>query len=359
MSQKKLNIGVIFGGRSFEHEVSLVSARSIIKALDDDKYNINLFGLTKEGRWLTNKNAKKLLLNKRIKRGKGTKTPKKFNDIDVFFPILHGPFGEDGTIQGLLETIQKPYVGSGVLGSALGMDKVIQKIIWKSYNLPITDFVWFFKNDWEYKQKIYIEKIEKDIKYPCFVKPANSGSSVGINVAKNKRDLIQYVFEASRYDNKIIVERSIKNPQEVEVSVLGNKDPIASLPGEVIPRNEFYDYESKYIDNGSKEIIPARLNKKIIDHLQELSIKSYKAIECEGMARVDFLICKDNEKVFINEINTIPGFTAISMYPKLWEASGINYSQLLDKLIQLALERFRHKELLNYSYKPKKDWYNE
>ncbi len=356
MSQKKLNIGVIFGGRSFEHEVSLVSTRSIIDALDKDKYNIKLFGITKKGKWLKGKNAKKLLSNKKVKK-KGKNTPKGIDKIDVFFPILHGPFGEDGTIQGLLETIDKPYVGAGVLGSALGMDKVVQKIIWKSYDLPITKFIWFFKKDWELKQKKYIKEIEKDLKYPCFIKPANSGSSVGISIAKNKKELIKGVYKASRYDNKILVEKSVKNPKEVEVSVLGNKDPKASLPGEIIPRNEFYDYEAKYIDEGSKEIIPAELNKKIVDKLQELAIKSYTAIECRGMARVDFLISKDNQKIFINEINTIPGFTSVSMYPKLWRASGIKYSKLLDKLISLALKRFREKRKLHFNYKPKKDWH--
>ncbi len=358
MSKKKLNLGLIFGGRSFEHEVSLVSARAVLDALNKEKYNIKLFGITQSGNWVEGKTAKKLLKGDKIKN-KGSQLPHSTKDIDVFFPILHGPFGEDGTIQGLLSTIRKPYVGSGVLGSALGMDKVSQKIIWQNYNLPITDFIWFLKEDWEYKQKKYIKQIEEKLGYPCFVKPSNSGSSVGISMAKDKNELIKSVYGAARYDNKILVERAVKGARDIEVSVLGNNDPAASLPGEVIPSNEFYDYESKYIKGSTKEIIPAKLSDETITSLQSIAIKAYKLISCEGLGRTDFLISKKDNKIFLNEINTIPGFTSISMYPKLWQASGLTYSKLLDKLIELAFNRFRNIGKLHFSYKPKINWHVE
>ncbi|HKL16918.1 MAG TPA: D-alanine--D-alanine ligase family protein [Patescibacteria group bacterium] len=357
MNQEKLKIGLIFGGRSFEHEVSLVSARSILNALDKNKYKIKLFGITKEGYWVQGKTAKKLLKGKEIKRKRRLSLPKSTKEIDIFFPVLHGPFGEDGTIQGLLESIRKPYVGADVLGSALGMDKVAQKIIWENYKLPITKFKWFLKKDWEYKQKTYIENIEKTLGYPCFVKPANSGSSVGISKAKNKNELIKGVYGAARYDNKVIIEKAVPNARDIEVSILGNDNPAASLPGEVIPSNEFYDYESKYIKGATKEIIPAKLPKETIAKLQKIAIKAYRAIECKGMGRADFLIPQNTDEIFLNEINTLPGFTSISMYPKLWQASGLTYSKLLDKLIKLGLKRFRNIEQLHFSYKPKIKWH--
>lgn len=354
MTKKKLTIGVIFGGRSFEHEVSLVSARSIINALDKKKYKVVLIGLTKQGQWLKGQSAQKLLAGKKAGE-KGEFIPTFIKPIDVFFPILHGPFGEDGTIQGFFETLNKPYVGAGVLGSSVGMDKIVQKIIWKQHNLPIVDFVWFLKLDWvKNKQKI-IQQIKKEITYPCFVKPSNAGSSVGITKAHNRKELIKAVNLACKYDRKILVEKSVEKAREIEISALGNDDVMVSWPGEIIPSNEFYDYEAKYVDDKSQEVIPVKLNKKLIKKIQNIALKAYKTVDCSGMARIDFLL--SGQRVYLNEINTIPGFTSISMYPKLWRASGLSYSKLLDRLINLAIKRFNQREKLHYSYKPKINWY--
>ncbi len=268
--------------------------------------------------------------------------------IDVFFPVLHGPFGEDGSIQGFLESINKPYIGAGVLGSALGIDKKQQKIIWQKHKLPVVDFIWFLNKEWKLNQKTIIKKIEKRIKYPCFVKPANAGSSVGISKVRDKSELIRAVNLARKYDCKILLEKAIKKVREIEVGVLGNDQPVASCPGEIIPSNEFYDYEAKYVDGKSRVIIPAIINEKTVESIKKIAISAYKTLDCQGMGRVDFLLAP--QKIYLNEINTIPGFTSISMYPKLWNASGLSYPKLLDKLINLAFERFREKQKLHYSY---------
>ena len=363
MSKKRLKIGVIFGGKSFEHEVSLISAKSIIKALDKNKYKIIPIGITKKGKWLFGRNARALLEGKRI-QSRGVEKCKMQNakcKIDVFFPILHGPYGEDGRIQGCFEMMDKPYVGAAVLASAIGMDKAVQKIIFRAVGLPVGEFIYFTlsKKDCEILRRLQkgglhekrgrgdaksilpLSEIEKEIKYPCFVKPVNSGSSVGISKATKRKELIKAVKIASKFDRKIVIEKAIKNAREIEISILENEDPIVSLPGEIIPSGEFYDYKAKYIDEGSQLIAPAKLGKSLIKKLQELAITAYKIIGCAGMARLDFLLERPGLKIYLNEINTIPGFTPISMYPKLWEVSGLPYPKLLDKLINLAIERHK------------------
>ncbi len=373
--KKKIRVGVIFGGQSSEHEVSLVSATSVIQALDKEKYEVVPIGITKEGKWLSSsttlqclKSGKRLddapervLLPDPTQKGLVefrsdglSTTPER---LDVVFPVLHGPYGEDGTIQGLLDVANIPYVGAGVLGSALGMDKVVQKQVFERVGLPVPEYCFFLYREYKAAPTRWIREIETVLRYPCFVKPANLGSSVGITKAHNRKELQRGINEASQYDRKILVERSIENAREIECSVLGNDDPRVSVPGEVIPSNEFYDYDAKYIDGKSQIIIPAQLPERVKKKVQDLAIKAFKAIDCSGMARVDFLVVRDTNDIYICEVNTIPGFTSISMYPKLWEASGIPYPKLLDILIQLALERHRERGRLRTSYKPSHDWY--
>lgn len=375
--KKKIRVGVIFGGRSAEHEVSLVSATSVIEALDKGKYEVVPIGITKEGRWLSSSTTLQLL-----KEGKGldemtervllpdptwkglvefrsdgvSTTP---DPLDVVFPVLHGPYGEDGTIQGLLDLANVPYVGAGTLASALGMDKVIQKQIFERAGLPVTESRYFTSKEYKESPSRWIREIEDAFSYPCFVKPANLGSSVGITKAHNRTELKRGIFEAEHYDRKILVERSIENAREIECSVLGNDEPRASVPGEVIPSNEFYDYDAKYVDGKSQIVIPAPIPKKVKERIQDIAVKAFKAIDCSGMARVDFLVTRDRYKIYICEVNTIPGFTPISMYPKLWEASGVPYPKLLDILIELAIERHRERSHLHTSFRPKSNWYKK
>lgn len=375
--EPKLRIGVVFGGRSAEHEVSLVSAASVIHALDKEKYEIVPIGITPEGRWLTASDALKLLKEKaKVDRypehlivpnpqRKGlvslnwTLTSPAVYHVDVLFPVLHGPYGEDGTIQGLFELADLPYVGAAVLGSAVGMDKVIQKQLLQHAKIPTAPGVWFFHKEFSENQKELLTAIERKLRYPCFVKPANLGSSVGISKAHNRKELLAAISLAGEYDRKILVEKGIQKAREIECSVLGNQEPIASVPGEIIPSGEFYDYDAKYIDGKSKAAIPAKLPKNVVRKIRDLSIKAFKVLDCEGMARVDFLVRGNGTRVYVNEINTIPGFTPISMYPKLWEASGIRYSELLDRLIRLALDRYRERKKLKTVYDPKSTWYRE
>ncbi|MGD0339536.1 MAG: D-alanine--D-alanine ligase family protein [Bacteroidota bacterium] len=374
---QKIRVGVIFGGRSGEHEVSLVSATSIIKALDPSKYEIVPIGITKEGKWLSSAevlhamrsgNAGLTLEEKLVLPDPTRKTlvnisvPAGSPDeprLDVVFPVIHGTYGEDGTLQGLLELAGIPYVGAGVLASSVGMDKVVQKQLFQHAKIPIASFLSFLSSAYQDNQKKIIRLIEKEIGYPCFVKPANSGSSVGISKSHDRKELLHDIEYGMHYDRKIIVEYAIRNAREIECSVLGNDDPKASVPGEIVPSNEFYDYDAKYVDGKSVSIIPAKLPKAVVRKIQELAIRAFKVIDCTGMARVDFFVTKRTQKVFMNEINTIPGFTSISMYPKMWEASGISYSQLLDELIRLAIERYERRIKLYTSYQPKKDWYKE
>jgi len=368
LGQEKLTIGLIFGGKSFEHEVSKISAQSVLKALNKNKYKIILIGVTKTGEWLFGEAAESLL------KGRGVRANFQFsifnfqfNKIDVFFPMVHGPFGEDGTLQGFLEILGKPYVGAGVLASAIGMDKITQKIIFQANGLPVAPFIYFNTSEFsncerseqqgsERSEGSYnfndilrrLKFLNKKNPYPCFIKPSNSGSSVGISKAHNEKELIQAIKLASRYDYKVLIEKAVPQAREIEVSVLGNEKVRVSVPGEVVPSNEFYDYKAKYIDNESKLLIPANLGPKIIKKIQELAEKAYKLVDCSGMARADFLLAVrgQNPKIYLNEINTIPGFTSISMYPKLWEASGLAYSKLLDELIKLAIQRWQKRQKL-------------
>jgi len=326
MKKGKLKIGVLFGGKSAEHEVSIISAKNIIKALDKEKYQIFPVKIDKNGKFNLN-------------------TLKK---IDVIFPVLHGPFGEDGSMQGLLKILNLPFVGSSVLGSAVSMDKEIMKKLFKEAGIPIGKFIVL-----KYGEKITFEKVKKELGMPVFVKPVNMGSSVGISKVKNKKEYDTAIKEAFKFDLKVIIEENIAG-REIECSVLGNNNPIASLPGEIIANQEFYSYDAKYISQESVVEIPAKLPRATIKKIQELAVKTFKILNCEGMGRVDFFVkknAKGHTDVIVNEINTIPGFTNISMYPKLWEASGLPTGKLLDKLIALAIERFKRESKLKTTVK--------
>jgi D-alanine-D-alanine ligase len=365
---KRIRVGVIFGGRSGEHEVSLRSAESVINAIDKSKYEVVPIGISKQGRWLVSGDAKTLLPETVMRAnhhqpvaiiGDPTQQGLKKLDanlsepLDVVFPVLHGTYGEDGTIQGLLEMAGLPYVGCGVLASATGMDKVVMKQLFVQAGLLVADYEWFLRATWDADAEAVIKRISRRLGYPVFVKPANLGSSVGISKAHDKGELRDAIDDAARYDRKVIVERAVVG-REIEVSVLGNDQPIPSLPGEIITGHEFYDYEDKYLDTASRTEVPARLPKKIIERLQRDAVKAFQAIDGAGLARVDFFVERDPQRVVINEINTMPGFTSISMYPKLWQASGISYGELIDRLIQLAFERHRDKARNLTSYQPRK-----
>lgn len=360
--ENKLRVGVIFGGRSGEHEVSLRSAESIINALDRDKYEIVPIAITKSGKWLASSEATNLLPSAVMKSanqhvaifgdpterglarfgGEG-KTDQR-DKLDVVFPVLHGTYGEDGTIQGLLEMADVPYVGCGVLGSAAGMDKVVMKRLFREAGLPIVEFTHFLRSQWEAEASSVEARVTEEIGFPCFVKPANLGSSVGISKATDAESLNKAIALAAKYDRKIVVERGV-DAREIEVSVLGNDEPIASLPGEIVPQSAaFYDYQAKYVSaDGARLEIPAKLSEKQTAEIQQLAIRAFQAVDGAGLGRVDFFLEKQSGKLLLNEINTMPGFTSISMYPKLWEASGLGYSQLIDRLIELAFERHREK----------------
>jgi len=372
MKDKKIRVAVVFGGRSGEHEVSLVSASSVMAAMDKSKYEIYPVGITPAGRWLTTGDPMLMLQAggtdaHQIGSGEsaepgGELAPARerealvpgtretgFPVVDVVFPVLHGPYGEDGTIQGLLELADIAYVGAGVLGSALGMDKVAMKDVFRAHALPVVDYVSFLARDWRARPGDCLARIEARLSYPCFVKPANLGSSVGITKAHDRRELERGLDLAARYDRRLLVEQGV-NAREIEVSILGNDEPQASLPGEIVPCNEFYDYAAKYLDGESQLLIPAPLSEDDTRLVQELGIKAFQALDCAGMARVDFLLCRDTGRLYLNELNTIPGFTSISMYPKLWEASGLPYPQLIDRLIELAIERHEERRRLQTSY---------
>ena len=396
MVMNKLRVGILFGGRSGEHEVSLLSAASVLNAIDKDKYDVVPIGITKDGRWLTAEHAENLLTGKLVleprnlragdpdntqpaavlARGEAVVVPpepvhrqsglvpfqsdaahlRRTSDrainVDVIFPVLHGTFGEDGTIQGLLELADIPYVGAGVLGSAAGMDKDIMKSLFIAAGIPIVGHVTVLRSDWE-KDPKRVEKLVAKLKYPVFVKPANLGSSVGISKAHNRKELGPAIEEAAKFDRKIVIEQGVggnkDKAREIECSVLGNDEPEASVPGEIIPCKEFYDYNAKYLDEGSQPIIPARLTKAETKKVQSMAIQAFRAVDCSGLARVDFLMDPKTRKIYLNEINTMPGFTSISMYPKLWAASGLAYPDLIDRLIQLGIERHEDKKKNQYS----------
>lgn len=376
---KRIRLGLLFGGRSGEHEVSLTSAASVLKALDPDKYEVVPIGITREGSWRAGKAAEKLLsqagpsslaaeklLAAVLKSGKPViasadpTTPQLVAihrtssadlnlKIDVMFPVLHGTFGEDGTVQGLLELAGIPYVGAGVLASAAGMDKDIMKKLFRDAGLPVVPWVMVLRSEWEGDPSQVRKMVAAVIGYPLFVKPGNLGSSVGISKVHHAGELAPALNLAAQYDRKILVEHAV-DAREIECAVLGNEHPEASVPGEIVPANEFYDYEAKYVKEGSNVIIPARLTHRQVRRIKEYSVRAFQAVDCAGMARVDFLLDRTASKTYVNEINTIPGFTPISMYPKLWEASGVPYAKLLDRLIQLALERHQEKLRTQYTY---------
>ncbi|HEY6301553.1 MAG TPA: D-alanine--D-alanine ligase family protein [Terriglobales bacterium] len=400
----KLRVGILFGGRSGEHEVSLLSAASVLNAIDKTKYEVVPIGITKDGRWLTAEHAERLLrgekhaektgsplLEKRLRAGDPEATPgaavlasgesvvvppeparretglapfqtdaetfRRASDrainVDVIFPVLHGTFGEDGTIQGLLELADMAYVGAGVLGSSAGMDKDVMKSLFRAAGLPIVKHVTVLRSQFEGTPGKVRKLLENKLKYPVFVKPANLGSSVGISKAHDAKELCPAIAEAAKFDRKIVIEEGVggkKNKaREIECAVLGNDDPKASIAGEIIPSKEFYDYDAKYLVEGSEAVIPAKITKAEMKTVQKLAIAAFRAVDCSGLARVDFLMDPKSRRIFVNEINTMPGFTAISMYPKMWTASGLSYPELIDRLIRLGIERHEDKKRNQYS----------
>jgi D-alanine-D-alanine ligase len=393
---KKLRVGILFGGRSGEHEVSLLSAASILKAIDRKKFDVVPIGITKDGHWLAAGDAHHLLeggegaVARRLRAGDPEATPgakllhegiptllapEPFDtgasltlgsvrpaaaNLDVVFPVLHGTFGEDGTIQGLFELAGIAYVGSGVLGSAAGMDKDVMKRLFQQAGLPIVKHVTLLRADWEKQPRKAIGQLEASLKYPVFVKPANLGSSVGVSKAHDRGELPAALTLAAKYDRKLVVEQGVggsRRPgagsakaRELEVGVLGNDDPKASVVGEIIPSKEFYDYEAKYLSEGSVPVIPDRLSRAQTRQIREMAVAAFRACALSGLARVDFLMEPDGkQRIFLNEVNTMPGFTSISMYPKLWDATGVGYKELISRLIELALERQAEKSRTTYS----------
>ncbi len=386
---RRIRVGVIFGGCSGEHEVSLQSARSVMDAMDKEKYEVVPVGITKDGRWIASGDPMRALrtgdfsasqpaallsdpgstgdlaqvagstqsprqrLMRLDERGQAIEaTP--LAQLDVVFPVLHGPYGEDGTVQGLLELAGLPYVGAPVTASAVAMDKVIFKDVMRAHGLPIVEHVMVKRKTWEADPESILAQVEERFAYPVFTKPANLGSSVGISKCHERAGLGAGLREAARYDRKLLVEPAVPAAREIEVSVLGNDDLVASVPGEIVPSREFYSYEAKYMDVGEEAsdlLIPAPLSPEMTRRVQDIAVQTYRAIDCAGMARVDFLLSGETEALYVNEVNTIPGFTSISMYPKLWEASGLPYPELIDRLIELALERQRDKARIEISYR--------
>jgi D-alanine-D-alanine ligase len=364
----KLHVAVLFGGRSGEHEVSLMSARSVLSVLDPDKYEVTQVGITQEGTWLTGKDVLDKFESKKMngllsvlvspdpsEKGiyvfEGFSGLRKWSDVDVFFPVLHGSFGEDGTLQGLFELADVAYVGSGVVGSSVGMDKGVFKDVMVANGIPVADTLVVLRSEIQKDIVAVIERAEQIGEYPFFTKPANLGSSVGVTKCNSRSDLQEGLMEAASFDRRVLIQKGIRNAQEIEVSVLGNDDPVASICGEVLPSREFYSYESKYIDGTSQLMIPAPLSQAVSDCIRDYAVRAYKAIDCAGLARVDFFVEKDTHRIYLNELNTIPGFTKISMYPKLWEASGLSYAKLVDRLIELALERKADRDHTSHTYR--------
>ena len=366
----KSNVLVLFGGRSGEYDVSLMSARSVLSVLDPEKYAVTQVGITREGKWKSGQDAISAFENSDFSALKEVTLRHEPGDstlyavtssglepvahIDVVFPALHGTFGEDGTLQGLLEMADLAYVGAGVLGSSVGMDKALFKDIMRTRQIPVVDSVLTNRKQLEKEMDRVIEDIERMSGYPVFVKPVNLGSSVGVTKCRNRSDLLEGLMDAAQYDRRVLVEKGV-NAREIEVSVLGNDDPKASVAGEILPSREFYDYNAKYIDNASGLIIPAPLELSLMERVRRYAVEAYKAVDCSGMARVDFLLDKNTNQIFLNEINTIPGFTRISMYPKLWEASGLSYPALVDRLIELALERKVDRDQTKRVYRSKNE----
>jgi D-alanine-D-alanine ligase len=368
----KKRVAVLFGGRSGEHEVSLMSARSVLAALDPDKYEVIQVGVSHEGEWLIGEDVLDRMesgdldslmpasilpspVRTNLYRLRTTSTHgdtlESISTIDVVFPVLHGTFGEDGTLQGLLEMQGTAYVGAGVLASALAMDKGLFHDVMTVHGIPVVETIVFSRREVEEDLETTLERAESLVRpaYPLFVKPANLGSSVGVSKCQSRSDLVEGLNDAIRFDRRVLVQRAV-NAREIEVSVLGNEFPEASIPGEILPSREFYSYEAKYIDDRSELRIPAPLDPELAEQIRVLAIQAYRAIDCAGMARADFLLDKDSGDVFVSELNTIPGFTKISMYPKLWEASGLPYPALVDRLIELAVERKADRDRIEHRY---------
>ena len=363
---KRVRVGLIFGGRSVEHEVSLVSARAVLNNLDGGRYDVVPIGVTREGRWLTSGDARGLLdsgLSRAIGtraaltgdpsvgglvpiEGNGVPTP-----LDIVFPLIHGTGGEDGTLQGLLELAGIPYVGSGVLGSSLGMDKGAMKVVLGAAGLAMTGHLALTRRRIETDADGIAREVESTLGYPCFTKPANGGSSVGVNKVKRREELAAALAEAASFDRRVVVEQAVEG-QEVECAVLGNDEPEASVVGEIVPGHEFYDYSAKYLDDSSKLIIPAKINPAQAQEVRSMSLAAFKALDLSGMARVDFFVRRADGKVLINEVNTLPGFTPISMYPRLWEASGVGFPDLIHRLIELGLQRHEERMALRRDFAP-------
>lgn len=354
-------LAVIFGGRSGEHQVSLVSATSVIKAVDKGKYEIIEIGITEDGVWLTGENCLKSF--KEHSYGgldvvNLTTDADNFDLFDVAFPVLHGPFGEDGTIQGLFEMLNVPYVGCGVLASSTAMDKLQCKALWMAAGLPVVEYIGFNRMAWETEGDVILQDIENNIGIPCFVKPANMGSSVGITKVKKSEDLREAINLAAKYDRRILVEKAV-NAREIECAVLGNDEVTASPVGEIILGGEFYDFSDKYLDGVSTTQVPADLDDDLSEKIREMSVKAYKLLDCAGLSRVDTFIDRDTGDLYLNEINTMPGFTSISMYPKMMEAHGLDYPALIDKLIELAFDRYRDKQKNQVRFDSGSDWFRE
>jgi D-alanine-D-alanine ligase len=374
--QNKLRVGVMFGGRSGEHEVSLMSARSILRALDPLKYTVTQIGLTYEGNWWVGEDVLEALSQNRVDqlspafiipdpRWRGLYQIHRqaqgdllqcLAELDVVFPVLHGPFGEDGTVQGLLEMADMAYVGAGVVGSAVGMDKGVFKDVMRAHDIPVVDWMIVNRSQIEQDVEQVIQQAMRLADFPLFVKPANLGSSVGITRCNTRSDLFEGLYEAIRFDRRVLIERGVAQAREIEISVLGNENPQVSLPGEVLPSREFYSYEAKYIDNRSQLLVPAPLSPELTRRIQDLAVRAYQAIDCAGMARADFLLekgssARESGSLYLGELNTIPGFTNISMYPKLWEASGLAYPALVDRLIELAMERKHERDRTECRYR--------
>jgi D-alanine-D-alanine ligase len=369
----KTRVGVIFGGRSGEHEVSLASAAAVFQNLDPDRYEVVPIRIEKDGRWTlpgrapTQMKAADVIQSKAIAAEStgdepgaapgaqlvahaATRTLIAGVPLDVVFPVLHGPYGEDGTVQGLLELANVPYVGAGVLASAVGMDKAVMKLVFAAKGLSICDYEVVLAHEWTRDERGVMNRVAARLGFPVFVKPANLGSSVGISKAKHATELRTAIALAAEFDRKIVIEAAVPNAREIECAVLGNDDVEASVPGEVIPSREFYDYQAKYLDEGSRTEIPAKLTAAQVDEIRVLAVAAFRAIDCAGMARVDFLLARDSGVLYLNEVNTIPGFTTISMYSKMWEASGLPYPKLIDRLIALAIERHAAKQRLRTDF---------
>jgi D-alanine-D-alanine ligase len=374
----KLRIGVIYGGRSGEHEVSLASAAAVFQNLDPARYEAVAIRIEKDGRWtlpaepprltsaadaieaarksdaaagpethLIARPGRETLLT--VDRPSGAAPIVSSLALDVVFPVLHGPYGEDGTVQGLLELANIPYVGAGVLASSVGMDKAMMKLVFAAAGLRIVDYETILKRDWQHDAHAAMHRVVSRLGFPVFVKPANLGSSVGISKAKHATELRAAIDLAAEFDRKIVVEAAVPQAREIECAVLGNDAPDASLPGEIVPSREFYDYEAKYLDEGSRTIIPAPITEAQTEEVRSQAVAAFKALDCAGMARVDFLLAGDSGLLYLNEVNTIPGFTTISMYSKMWAASGVSYPELLDRLVALAIERHAEKQQLRTS----------